>query len=163
MRERSYNKNCHCEICGKRTVNGHKRCRKHVIFTIKHRNNLRLAQLKRVKEGRHNNYKGGISVFTRSRHANIMDTIKGRLWRKSVFIRDNWTCQMPNCQKHGVVLEAHHIIPIREIDTPNYIPLVYCEENGITLCRKCHNKTKFGRENKFIDLFSQLVIKKYQL
>lgn len=63
-------------------------------------------------------------------------------WRKTVFERDNFTCQ--HCGKHGGELNAHHIKPYakhKELRTnPN---------NGITLCLECHrevHKKKGGED-----------------
>lgn len=58
-------------------------------------------------------------------------------WRKAVFKRDDWTCQI--CGIRGSYLEADHIKPFA------YFPeLRYELDNGRTLCKKCHNKTKIG-------------------
>jgi 5-methylcytosine-specific restriction endonuclease McrA len=57
------------------------------------------------------------------------------IWRKGVFVRDNYTCQ--KCKKTGGYLEAHHIKPFA------FFPELRFElSNGETLCKKCHNKTK---------------------
>lgn len=57
------------------------------------------------------------------------------LWRKAVFKRDDYTCQV--CRERGGRLEADHIKPFA------FFPeLRYELSNGRTLCRKCHNKTK---------------------
>lgn len=52
-------------------------------------------------------------------------------WRKSVFERDNYTCQ--KCNVRGGDLEAHHINSYKE-----YPDLRLDINNGITLCKKCH-------------------------
>ena len=52
-------------------------------------------------------------------------------WRKEVFIRDSYTCQV--CNKHGGTLNAHHI----ESYTTNP-ELRTALSNGITLCEECH-------------------------
>lgn len=58
-------------------------------------------------------------------------------WRKSVFERDNYTCQV--CNVRGTYLEADHIKPWA------YFPELRFElSNGRTLCRPCHDKTKIG-------------------
>lgn len=58
-------------------------------------------------------------------------------WRKSVFARDDYTCQV--CGVRGTYIEADHIKPFA------YFPeLRYELTNGRTLCRTCHNKTKIG-------------------
>lgn len=58
-------------------------------------------------------------------------------WRKSVFERDDYTCQI--CLKKGSYLEADHIKPWA------FFPeLRYELSNGRTLCRPCHDKTKIA-------------------
>jgi len=62
-------------------------------------------------------------------------------WRKKIYERDNYTCAL--CRKRGVYLEAHHIKTVKEN------PELELEiKNGITLCKKCHNKTK-GKEKLY--------------
>lgn len=55
-------------------------------------------------------------------------------WRKAVFERDNYTCQL--CGKRGGKLNAHHIERYR-----NCIERRTDISNGITLCDACHKKT----------------------
>lgn len=62
-------------------------------------------------------------------------SIEDRLWRKSIFERDSYTCQ--NCRQRGGKLQAHHIVPYRE--SPE---LRHDLNNGITLCFDCHKKTE---------------------
>jgi len=58
-------------------------------------------------------------------------------WRKAVFERDNYTCQI--CGIRGSYLEADHIKPFA------FFPELRFElYNGRTLCRSCHDKTKVG-------------------
>lgn len=52
-------------------------------------------------------------------------------WRKDVFSRDNYTCQM--CGKRGRKLVAHHKKRYR-----NHIEDRTNLENGVTLCENCH-------------------------
>lgn len=64
-------------------------------------------------------------------------SVEAKEWRKAVFARDNYTCQV--CQVRGTYLEADHIKPWA------YFPDLRFElSNGRTLCRKCHDKTKIG-------------------
>jgi len=60
--------------------------------------------------------------------------------RRSIRERDHYTCQL--CNQYGY--SVHHI----DYDKKNCNP-----ENLITLCRKCHLKTNFNRENwiKYFD------------
>jgi len=60
-----------------------------------------------------------------------------RIWRKAVFERDNYTCQI--CGQVGGDLNAHHIKSFK-----NYKSLRYVNNNGITLCEECHKKIHRG-------------------
>jgi hypothetical protein len=54
-------------------------------------------------------------------------------WRKKVFIRDNYTCQL--CSIRNVELHAHHKKP-----KSTHRHLIFEVSNGITLCGNCHNR-----------------------
>lgn len=76
------------------------------------------------------NWRGGKS---RGRKAE-MATTRYKEWRKAVFKRDDYKCQM--CPKRGGYLQADHIKPWA------YFPeLRYDVNNGRTLCLSCHRKT----------------------
>ena len=61
-----------------------------------------------------------------------------KVWRKAIFTRDQYTCQL--CGAHNgsgitVNLNAHHICPWALFPKKRYEL-----SNGITLCLACHNK-----------------------
>ena len=55
-------------------------------------------------------------------------------WRKSVFERDNYTCQI--CKKRGGKLHPHHHLP-----KSKFPELANSIHNGQTLCEDCHKQT----------------------
>jgi hypothetical protein len=70
-------------------------------------------------------------------------------WRSNIFQRDKWTCQ--TCNIKGVLLEAHHkkryALILKENKIRSYEDAMNCKElwnidNGVTLCKDCHNLTK---------------------
>lgn len=65
----------------------------------------------------------------------LMGRKEYKQWRKAVFERDMYTCQL--CHKKGGYLEADHIKPWAK-----YPELRYLIENGRTLCRPCHLTTE---------------------
>lgn len=94
-------------------------------------------------------WRGGLTAL----HQNLRDLITSiyeyTQWRRAVFLRDNFTCQ--GCGIAGTYLEAHHIKHLQDILDEFNITSVeqgrLCEplwdvNNGVTLCRECHNKTK---------------------
>lgn len=88
----------------------------------------RLRKAKAHSGERSIHWQGGIT----SKNAKIRNGIELRLWRESVYARDNWTCQ--DCGKRGSTeLNAHHIRPFSE-----YPELRTSIDNGVTLCKKCH-------------------------
>ena len=76
------------------------------------------------------NWKGGISP----KYHIIRHCMEYRLWRKSVFERDNWTCIWCGSKKE---LQADHIKRFAE-----FPELRFAIDNGRTLCRKCHLTTE---------------------
>ncbi len=70
----------------------------------------------------------------------LRETSEYKKWRKLIYERDNYTCQScgdKSIKGHYVYLEAHHIKSFLE-----YPELRFDINNGITLCKRCHEKTK---------------------
>jgi len=74
-------------------------------------------------------------------------------WRTAVFRRDRYRCQMPGCQE-TTKLQAHHI-RMRSV----YPTLSFTVDNGITLCRRCHQSIRQHEEN-YVALFLGIVYQK---
>jgi len=75
-------------------------------------------------------WNGGIS----SENKIFRERIEYRIWRKTIFERDDWTCQL--CGIRGIKLHADHIKAF------SLYPELRLEvSNGRTLCVECHKKT----------------------
>lgn len=74
------------------------------------------------------NWKGGISQQT------WRQTLEYQLWRKQVFQRDSYQCQLCGNDEGGN-LTAHHTKPADQ-----YPELRYDLANGMTVCELCHSQ-----------------------
>lgn len=75
-------------------------------------------------------WKGGVTPI----HKKIRKSSKYVNWRKQVYERDDYTCQL--CGVRGGELQADHIKPF------SLFPDLRFElSNGRTLCKPCHRKT----------------------
>lgn len=94
-----------------------------------------------ILKEKHWNWKGGKSDETKI----IRHSIEYNIWRKSVYSRDNWTCQ--HCKVKQKFPVAHHIKTFAE-----YPELRFDVDNGLTLCRACHKKVhaEIGYTTRFI-------------
>lgn len=101
------------------------------------------------KKDKNGNWGGGIT----DKNALIRSSKEYEWWRKRVFERDNYTCQMPKCGLMGCYLNAHHIKTFEK-----HPELRFDINNGITLCKKCHNKTK-RKEKQFEEIFYEILNK----
>lgn len=108
-----------------------------------HRNNIKLSKIgvrypnrKRYLKGElHFNWKGGKT----SSNQLIRTSLEYKLWRKSVYERDNYTCVWCKAKSvigRKVLLNADHIKPFSL-----FPELRFNIDNGRTLCLDCHKKT----------------------
>jgi len=101
--------------------------KKHSDETLK-----KMRSSNKPRKGKLNNFwKGGITPI----NAKIRESKEYKKWRNEVFKRDEYICKM--CYNKKRYVEAHHIKKFSE-----YPELRFDVDNGITLCRKCHNETK---------------------
>jgi 5-methylcytosine-specific restriction endonuclease McrA len=90
------------------------------------------------------NWKGGRTELSQK----IRTSLEYRMWRSDVYTRDNFICQ--ECgYDGGLDLHAHHIVAfsllVQKYEITTQEQARACDEmwninNGITLCRNCHNK-----------------------
>lgn len=82
------------------------------------------------KGEKNHKWKGGVTPLNES----IRKSIEYKLWRRSVFERDNYTCTW--CGIRGGDIHADHIKPFAL-----FPELRFAIDNGRTLCVKCHRTT----------------------
>ena len=113
---------------------------------------IRRSEITRQKlRGENNhNWKGGITSLRKQ----ISNLPEYKQWRSDVFQRDNWTCQTCGGRSEegkAVYLEAHHkkglAKILKEYKMTSIAEAQLCQElwdvnNGVTLCKDCHNLTK---------------------
>ena len=103
--------------------------------TPDHRKKVSEIMRIRVSEGKHNFWKGGLTLKNKLARTRL----EYKLWREAVFKRDDYTCQ--ECKERGGELNAHHLKPFSL-----FPELRYSIDNGITLCKQCHKNTdSYGR------------------
>ena len=115
--------------------------------------------IKRPNNSGENNHfwKGGKTKLS----LQIRNSAEYSFWRKQIFERDNYTCQIcgrKNKKSDKVIIEVDHIYPFSKIlddfDRTSIEEAISCEklwdiENGRTLCRDCHKKTETWGINQY--------------
>jgi hypothetical protein len=83
-------------------------------------------------------WKGGVTPL----HNKIRSSVENRLWIKSVFERDDYTCQKTG--RRGGTLVSHHILNFSA-----YPELRFAIDNGITLSLESHDEFHriYGKTN----------------
>lgn len=156
-----YGKYCSCSCAGKAKVLVGLVYQKGHTVSLETREKLRKANigLKHPSNNgpNHHWWKGGVSKVNDSERKQIMDTPEYRLWRYSVFERDNWSCVL--CGYRGKNLNADHIYSFSLFEE-----LRFEISNGRTLCQPCHRKTEnYGYNKRYEDrYFIPTVIKLIQ-
>lgn len=89
-------------------------------------------------------WRGGVTPINQK----IRTSLEYKLWRKTIFERDNYQCIWGG-KVHGNNLNADHIKPFSL-----YPELRFSIDNGRTLCAECHKKT---------DTFGGKLRKKYKI
>lgn len=112
------------------------------------------------KESNEKNRKAHLGIFTKEKASNwrggiypsnmlIRRSERYKQWMRSVFERDNFICQNPNCKycnnKKGIYLEAHHIIPFSECMILDWKEEIFDIDNGISYCKGYHKYKTFAQ------------------
>jgi len=109
-----------------KTMKGRTSPRLGVKLSLEQRQNFSMAQ---TKEKFFNGFKS-------TKNHQLRTSEKWVSWRKQVYERDDYTCQQ--CDVKGIELHPHHIIRVKDCIKDDNLNLVYDVNNGVTLCKPCH-------------------------
>ena len=117
------------------------------------KNDLRVLKYASARAGKkrptlsgenHWNWQGGLTVLV----DRIRTSLEYKLWRKTIYERDNYTCVW--CNQYSGKIVVDHIYPLSLILYKNKISILdealLCRElwdlnNGRVLCENCHKQT----------------------
>lgn len=112
-----------------------------------------------LSKEKHYRWAGGSPLIEQIRHC-----FENNVWKKNVFMRDRYICQVCLNPKRGYTVNADHIKPISQIIKEKNISTVEeaisCKElwdidNGRTLCVPCHKKTPtYGGKKRTVLCYS---------
>lgn len=110
---------------GRRISDEHKR---KISMAMKGKIPKNLSLINANKNGSNNPaWRGGLT----SKNYRLRRSNKFKLWRESVYKRDDYTCQI--CSIRGSILNPHHLDSFGKYKEKRFDP-----QNGITLCATCH-------------------------
>lgn len=115
---------------GKRLTTEHKQKIREANIGRKHTPEARRKIAEGHKGEKSHLWRGGITPINET----LRRTVEYKIWRTSVFERDNYTCQI--CTKRNIELQADHIKGFAQ-----FPELRYDITNGRTLCVPCHKTT----------------------
>ena len=109
----------------------------------KHTLERRLHESAAQKGEKSKQWKGGIM----NKNKAIRNDFWFKEFRKQVFRRDDFTCQIcasREGQKYDgkIKIEAHHFIPVVKLLGTSFEKYIFDIRNGITLCRFCHTSLR---------------------
>ena len=127
----------------KQWADGTRKGRKQTKESIEKIRQSKLGKPSKTRGEKSNLWKGGVTPINQT----IRMSLEYKLWRESVFKRDNYTCVWCGAKSgngKAVILQADHIKPFYL-----YPELRFAIDNGRTLCKSCHKKTDtWGRPIK---------------
>lgn len=120
---------------------------------------LNIKKAQEVNKGKsHYNYNPNVTDTQRLKDRYEIGSEDRRRWRRSVYIRDDYTCQ--KCYKRSGTLNAHHL------DGYNWHKEGrYDVNNGITLCSQCHIEfhKKYGYGHNTKEQFNNFISQNKEL
>ena len=138
-----------CEICGNEfwrspvaIKNGECRFCSKQCYQEWQRGRPKSEAWKAKKIANNKNRASGYSL--RKLYKFIRESNEYKEWRKSVFERDDYTCQkcfLRSKKGNQVYIEAHHLKPFALFPEERF-----AIDNGVTLCKSCHDKEPKGKE-----------------